>query len=135
MAFIDWKDNYSVGINIIDAQHIHLVKIRNELHDALQESQNKEIINQILQNLVDFVHFHFKTEEELMVKYDFKEYTIHRYEHEKLTDEMKRVHNDYIDGNIRISPQLTSFFKDWLMDHIVAKDKKLAGFLTKKGIK
>lgn len=134
MAFLDWKDNYSVGINIIDVQHMHLVQIINELHDALKESQNKEIINQILQNLVNFVHFHFKTEEELMVKEDFGEYTIHRYEHEKLTDEMKRLHNDYITGNIRISHQLMNFFKDWLMDHIVAKDKKLAVFLTEKGI-
>lgn len=111
------------------------MQIINELNEALQEGKGRETLREILQNLVNFVHLHFKTEEELMVKEDFGEYTIHRYEHEKLTDEMKRLHDDYLAGNVRISIQLMNYFRDWLMDHIITKDRKLAGFLVKKGIK
>ncbi|MGQ9819972.1 MAG: bacteriohemerythrin [Candidatus Kapaibacteriales bacterium] len=134
MAFIVWKENYAVGINVIDSQHKRLVEIINDLNEALQEGKSKEVLGEILLNFINFVHLHFKTEEEIMVKEDFNEYAIHRYEHEKLTDEMKRFYEDYLEGSAYISAQLMNYFRDWLMDHIMAKDKKLASFLKKKGI-
>lgn len=134
MAFINWDDSYSVGVVLIDNQHKRLIQIINELHDAMGAGKGKEILGKVLFELVQYVNTHFKTEEEYMVKYNYNEYESHRYEHEKLTDEVKRFHEDFKDGKAVLTIEIMNFLRNWLMDHILVKDKKFGKFLNEKGM-
>jgi hemerythrin len=134
MAFIDWNDTYSVGVVKIDNQHKRLVQIINELSDATSAGKGKEVLGNVLKELIAYVNTHFKTEEEMMVQYGYQEYENHRYEHEKLTDEVKRFFDDYQAGKALLSVQIMNFLRNWLMDHIVVKDKKFGKFLNSKGV-
>lgn len=129
MNFIEWNSNYSVGVDIIDSQHKMLVDIVNEISEALRQNKTKDEVSYICEKLLNFVTIHFKTEEDIMIEKDYEDYTIHRYEHEKLIDEMKRLIEDYKQGNVFISQNLIHYFRQWLIEHIMAKDKKLSGFL------
>jgi hemerythrin-like metal-binding domain len=131
MAFIDWNDTYSVGVVKIDNQHKRLVQIINELSDAMGAGKGKEVLGNVLKELIAYVNTHFKTEEEMMVKYGYEEYENHRYEHEKLTYEVKRFFDDYQAGKALLSVQIMNFLRSWLMDHIVVKDKNLESFKFK----
>ncbi len=133
MALIEWNDSYSVGNVKIDTQHKKLVAIINELNDSMGSGKGKEVLNKVLFELIQYVSSHFKTEEELMVKYGYDEYEMHRYEHEKLTDEVQRFYEDYKAGKVVITIQLMNFLRNWLMDHILVKDKRLGKFLSEKG--
>lgn len=134
MAFIDWNDTYSVGVVKIDNQHKRLVQIINELSDAMGASKGKDVLGNVLKELIAYVNTHFKTEEEMMVQYGYQEYENHRYEHEKLTDEVKRFFDDYQAGKALLSVQIMNFLRSWLMDPIVVKDKKFGKFLNSKGV-
>ena len=134
MAFIDWNDTYSVGVVKIDNQHKRLVQIINELSDAMGAGKGKEVLGNVLKELIAYVNTHFKTEEEMMVQFGYEEYENHRYEHEKLTDEVKRFFDDYQAGKAPLSTQIMNFLRSWLMDHIVVKDKKFGKFLNSKGV-
>lgn len=134
MSFILWNDSYSVGVTLIDTQHKKLIKIINELNDAMGSGKGKEILSKVLFELINYVNTHFKTEEEYMVKYSYDEYEQHRYEHEKLTDEVKRFYQDFNAGKVVLSIQIMNFLRNWLMDHILIKDKHLGKFLNEKGI-
>ncbi|MEJ5286559.1 MAG: hypothetical protein CH6_2009 [Candidatus Kapaibacterium sp.] len=134
MAFIDWNDTYSVGVTHIDNQHKQLVRIINELHDAMGAGKGKEVMGKVLFELIQYVNTHFKTEEEYMVKFGYSDYDSHRYEHEKLTDEVKRFHEDFKSGNAIVTIQIMNFLRNWLLDHILVKDKKFGKFLNEKGL-
>lgn len=134
MAFINWDNSYSVGVAIIDNQHKRLVNIVNELNDALGAGKGKDVLSKVLFELVQYVNTHFKTEEEYMVKYSYDEYEQHRYEHEKLTDEVKRFYEDFNNGKAVLSIQIMNFLRNWLMDHILIKDKRFGKFLNEKGM-
>jgi hemerythrin len=134
MAFIDWNDTYSVGVVKIDNQHKRLVQIINELSDAMGAGKGKDVLGNVLKELITYVNTHFKTEEEMMVQFGYQEYENHRYEHEKLTDEVKRFFDDYQAGKALLSVQIMNFLRSWLMDHIVVKDKKFGKFLNSKGV-
>lgn len=134
MAFFDWNDTYSVGVVKIDNQHKRLVQIINELSDAMGAGKGREVLGNVLKELIAYVNTHFKTEEEMMVQYGYEEYENHRYEHEKLTDEVKRFFDDYQAGKAPLSIQIMNFLRSWLMDHIVVKDKKFGKFLNSKGV-
>lgn len=134
MAFINWDNSYSVGVAIIDNQHKRLVNIVNELNDAMGAGKGKEVLGKVLHELVQYVNTHFKTEEEYMVKYSYDEYEQHRYEHEKLTDEVKRFYEDFCANKAVLSIQIMNFLRNWLMDHILVKDKRFGKFLNEKGI-
>ncbi|MCX7909680.1 MAG: bacteriohemerythrin [Ignavibacteria bacterium] len=134
MSFITWNDSYSVGVAIIDNQHKRLVNIINELNDAMGAGKGKEVLGKVLFELIQYVNTHFKTEEEYMIKYQYDEYEQHRYEHEKLTDEVKRFYEDFNSGKAVLSIQIMNFLRNWLMDHIIIKDKKFGKFLNEKGM-
>ncbi len=134
MAFINWNDSYSVGVLKIDNQHKRLVQIINELSDSMAQGKGKDVLGKVLNELVNYVNTHFKSEEELMVKYGYEDYEMHRYEHEKLTDEVKRFYEDFNAGRAVLSVQIMNFLRNWLMDHIVVKDKKFGQFLISKGV-
>lgn len=134
MAFINWNDSYLLGVLSIDNQHKKIADIINRLDDAMKSGRGREILEQILFELVDFIDTHFKAEEEYMVRFGYNDYEDHRYEHESLTDEVKRFYDDFKIGMISLNTEIMNFLRNWLMDHIFVKDKKFAKFLQSQGI-
>ncbi|MGB9912684.1 MAG: hemerythrin, partial [Candidatus Kapaibacteriota bacterium] len=47
MAFIEWNDNYSVGVSIIDNQHKQLIRIINELHEGMGTGKGKDVLGKV----------------------------------------------------------------------------------------
>ncbi|MCX7820978.1 MAG: bacteriohemerythrin [Brevinematales bacterium] len=134
MSYIDWNENLSVGLNSFDEQHKKLVSIVNKLYDAMKEGKGKEILGQVFSELIEYTKFHFKSEEEIMFKYDFPGYKEHLEEHNKLTKEVLELKDKYDKGNIFITVEILAFLKDWLSHHILETDKKYGSFLKSKGL-
>ena len=80
-----WSNTYSVQIGIVDAQHKNLLKIVNELHQAMVGGHGKQQLGEILSNLVKYTQVHFNTEEMLMKSHDYPDYLNHKCEHDRLT--------------------------------------------------
>lgn len=134
MGFINWDNSYSVGVRLIDNQHKRLIDIINELNDAMGAGKGKDSLGKVLHELIQYVNTHFKTEEEHMVKYLYPDYETHRYEHEKLTDQVKRFYDDFNSGKAVLTVQIMNFLRNWLLDHILVRDKKFGKFLNEKGV-
>ncbi len=124
---IEWNQDLSIGMKDIDNQHKKLINLINELYDALIQGKEKEVLDKILKELIDYAHYHFKTEEDLMDEKNYFETAIHKRAHqffkEKITDLIKRKKEDYV------SLELFKFLKNWLINHILIMDKKFGYFL------
>lgn len=134
MAFIDWKDELSVNIRMIDDQHKELIKLINELSDAMKVGKGKDVMGKVLSKLVDYTKMHFGTEERLFQTHGYPGYIAHKSEHDKLTKQVLDLKTKFDNGQSVITVEVMNFLKDWLQKHIIGTDKKYSSFLIGKGV-
>lgn len=135
MAFVNWTDELSVHVSVIDEQHKKLVGILNDIYDAMQLGQGAAIVSKILDNLVEYTIVHFSAEEKYMKEFNFKEYAAHKLEHENLVDQVKKFQADLAAGKVFISIEIMNFLRDWLSNHILVTDKKYTACFNQNGLK
>jgi hemerythrin len=131
---MEWKPGYDIGVDFIDKQHRQLVEIISRLEASLAtDAENKEM-GGALKFLVDYTHQHFSEEEEFMLKTGFPRY-----------EKQKALHKDFIQQVIEVLLKLKrgesirprefiKFLTDWLVNHILDEDKKIAEFVAEQKI-
>ncbi len=134
MALILWDDNYSVNVREIDSQHKKLIAIINELNGSITDGSEKNVIEKILIDLVEYAAFHFSSEEKYFALYNYPKTNSHMQQHTLLIDQLKEYINKYKNGIKDFAPTLLNFLKDWLTNHIVGSDKKYSEYFNKNGI-
>ena len=135
MAFLTWSENFSVGIEKIDRQHKKIVSFINELYEAMQGGQGKDVLGKVLGDLVLYTKTHFATEEQLMTQHSYPEYQDHKNIHDKMASKVLDLNQQYHEGILTSPIQITNFLKKWLTHHINETDKKYSPFLTGRGVK
>lgn len=124
MEVIKWSEKYSVNNFLLDSQHKKLISIINELHTAMKVARGNEIIQTIFDELIWYTKDHFRTEEQIMLKFNYPEFNEHKEEHEKLTGQVLTIQKNYKDGKTLINMEIVNFLKSWLINHIEGTDKK-----------
>ena len=134
MAFIDWSQQYSVGVRQFDDQHKKLIALVNELHEAMKSGKGKEVLAHVLGELVSYTRTHFKAEEQLMQIHAYPDAAAHRQLHEELTEKAVALKRDLEAGNSMLTLPVMDFLKTWLQNHIMGTDKKYTAFFNGKGV-
>lgn len=128
MALFNWSAQYETGIFLVDTQHKKLVDAINTLHDSMKDGKGKEVAEKTLNFLVDYTIQHFSSEEDLMKKKGYPDFTSHKITHDKFVAEVKEIKTKYLAGKI-LPMQVSSILSDWLKNHILGTDKKYVPFL------
>ena len=134
MALLNWQSNYTVNVCEIDKQHQKLIEMINNLHDGMKAGKGKEVLGDILANLVKYTEFHFKYEEKLFKQYVYPETLAHKRQHSDLVNQVQNYKKSFESGESVLSMEIMSFLKVWLMDHIVGSDKKYSTFFNSRGV-
>lgn len=135
MAIIQWNSNLSVGIAEIDGQHQRLVKLINDLNDAMRVGKGKEVTGKIINELTAYTLTHFATEEKYFDKYAYPEKDTHKSEHAKFVQKVSAFKKDFEESRVGVTIPIMDFLSDWLKNHIMGIDKKYEPFLTAQGLK
>jgi hemerythrin len=135
MAFVNWSEQYSVGVMEIDNQHKGLVKLINKLFDAMADGQANKVLHEIIEELVKYTHVHFATEEQYFASFNYAESEAHIAEHNKFVMEVSRFKAQFEAGNIVLSFEVFKFLKSWLINHIQGSDKKYSECFIANGLK
>jgi hemerythrin len=133
--YVEWKDEYSVGIASIDQQHRKLLNLINNLQTAVNYKTGAEFEREALDELVDYTKTHFGYEEDLMEQHGYPDFTTHRAEHELMIARVEQVLAEYQKDQDSAMQNAVDFLKDWLIRHINGTDKKYSSFLIDKGAK
>ena len=132
MPLFHWKRSYEIGVNEIDMQHRQLVGMINELFEAMKEGQGPTVVDEILDQLVDYVQLHFSTEERYMQTHYYPDLEEHERQHLDMTRHVVELIASHRAGKGVKTPDLMNFLRDWLVDHISVEDKKFGAFLKKR---
>lgn len=134
MAFMEWKDDYSVGVNVIDQQHRKLVWLVNELYEAMRAGRASEAVGDVLKGLIQYTVVHFDTEEKYMQAHSYPYSLGHKREHEDFKIRAQDFNRQFQNGKLTVPLETSRFLKEWLDMHILGTDKRLGAFLGRKGV-
>jgi hemerythrin-like metal-binding protein len=135
MSYIDWTDDFSVKVEKIDLQHKNLVAMINELHENMTVHKEQSVQLEIVQKMIAYTDYHFKTEEQLMQETDFPGSANHKVEHEKFVKKALEIKERLDKKGLVLSIEILSYLKQWLKHHILNTDKKYSDHFNAHGIK
>lgn len=130
MALLEWNDELSVGIDMIDKQHKILIRAINLLAMAVKHNSSHSLMSDIFRTLVDYTDTHFAYEEELFDRFGYPETEDHKAKHRALLHKVVDLKARWDAGESQIGPEVLKFLVDWLRNHILGSDKKYSGFLV-----
>ena len=125
-----WRPSYSVGVPEIDGQHQELVRIINEVHEAMVLRKAGAELAVLMQELLEYTQNHFLHEERLMIQTRYPAALSHRDEHDRMRKAVSEFQRDLDAGKSGLALRLMSFLKDWLIRHIQASDRELGRYLA-----
>jgi hemerythrin-like metal-binding protein len=135
MERIEWSKDLEVGIGLLDAQHMNMVKLINTLGDAVEKDQGKTVVNQVMEQLKLYISYHFTSEERLLRIHNYPAYEEHCREHQEFSDEVEDFYLDLRTGVPGVSAALHEYLRQWFVVHIQEEDQRYAKFLRAKGEK
>jgi hemerythrin len=125
MALLVWEEALSVGDAHIDDEHKHLFSLMDQLYEAMRNSQPREVVGALLDELVRQTEQHFAEEEVFMKKIGYADFAEHKTEHERLLRDVYEVQSRFHAGAISITVSVSNYLAAWLKDHIKTQDQKL----------
>lgn len=131
---LEWKKSYSVRIRKIDRQHRKVLNIINELY-ATQANQLKQSdMQQLFDELREFIQTHFRDEEELMLKHNYPGYAEQKREHDAFIDLVCEYQKNLLKNRKEVTINLFNSLWDWFANHIVRLDQQYVPYLRSKGV-
>jgi len=133
-----WIDHAGTGVAIFDAEHRKLNEMVLDYYDAILSGEPKAALDALFGRLAVLTADHFVHEENYMRFAGYPESDRHIAAHRLLVEALKDVPSIAggagDDRSIR-ALEVLRFLKHWLMEHILAEDRKLGGYLNSRGIR
>ena len=130
MALMNWNEHFVTGIEIIDSQHLGLVKMINDGAPILARAYKHypAHADKLLDQLTDYAVFHFQTEGDLIRQYaiDPRHAQGHFHVHQEFAESVAAMRTLYQTGKNLTGGSLLSFLTNWLVYHILGEDQALA---------
>jgi len=134
MEIINWKDEFSVGIAEMDAQHKEFIKMINRLIADQHTLTDPKTIAELLTEMIDYAQVHFRAEEYLMAEYGYDRKKLQEKQHQAFIDETIAFCSSADIGPNILSVALLDFLKTWLVNHILLEDMQYKEFFKSKGL-
>jgi len=134
MPLFTWDQSYSVKVNRCDDDHKKLFALINRLHDAMSVGKGAAVMEQTVQELLDYTRVHFSAEEALMEKAGYAELPGHRAQHQHFVKQVEQFQKDLQISKSGKAVEVLGFLKDWLTKHIKQTDQRYSAHLNSHGI-
>lgn len=127
---VTWKEDYLLGIEEIDKQHMELFRIATEIHGLIKNDlifDKYDKILKLLAELKEYTIFHFASEEEYMLSIGYRKLLSHKVEHSDFIEKINNVDLDKIDQDHEsYLMEILEFVLNWISKHILKTDKAYA---------
>lgn len=121
---MDWKPEYSLGIQEIDDQHQRLLRHFTSIEEAFRDERSWADRHFVIVDLVEFVRFHFEFEEAIMRMFGFAHFDEHRREHASFFTMVEDIERCSLHRSAE--ERMVGLLRHWLTDHILGSDRGYA---------
>jgi len=127
-AYIPWRDCYSVGDRLLDAQHREIFDMIDRLYLPMQGATPGLAAERILDRLIRSTQAHFDHEEARQKEIAFVQVEAHRALHHGMIQRML-----YLRARLTSLPagDILEFLRDWWLLHLQCEDRKYVMYLDR----
>ncbi len=136
MAPIEWRADFSVGVEALDDDHKILIDLINRLRDGAEGGSKVRALETTFRILLGFAEDHFRREEEMMEAFGYPELQSHRQAHEELRDDILCLHIRHLaeaDSGGAVYGVLCDFLETWLNHHLLLVDMAYRDYFERIG--
>lgn len=136
MENIQWSNDLSVGIELVDDQHKMLIQRLNDVASAIEAHRGEGEVGKTIDFLIKYTDFHFSEEEKHMTATNYPEFKQHKKLHEEFKDTLNSLEQDFRDDGIcpPLVTAVNTLLMNWLVKHIKGTDVKFGKYLTENNI-
>ena len=127
-----WSEGYSVGVRRIDADHVTLLALLNQLHINLAEEKSQQALGPVLAALINYADNHFRFEERLMERFSYPDQEGHRATHDAFRGKVEAMLRD-AGGEEDMARKLRAALNNWIFSHILGEDGRFGAWLRTNG--
>ena len=133
---ISWDDSLSIGIELIDEQHKIWIERLNTLSKAVETHNEMSYVSKMLDFMVDYVQFHFATEQKHMAAQGYPGLNEHKAKHAEFQHVLTELVREFEEDGAthRLGDSINTFQISWLKNHIRETDKLFGEFLAAKNV-
>jgi hemerythrin-like metal-binding protein len=133
--YVEWKDDYSVGIEAMDNDHKKLLNLINQLQTATDYYTGQEFEKKALDELIGYTKTHFAREEKLLEENNYEDLKAHKEQHQLMIAKVNELVKEYENNSEGAIKDTLAYLKSWLIRHINGTDKEYGKVLNAKGVK
>jgi len=128
-----WKKSFNIGVVEVDKQHKELLELLNKCIDEAKIIKQKAIFDEkifsdvqnLINELVKYTDYHFKTEEKLMRSVNYPDLEHHLSIHHMLTEQVIQLKNRIDKKDKGAINSIIDLLRNWYMQHIMDEDKRI----------
>jgi hemerythrin len=131
---MQWKDEFKIGIPVIDAQHKQLFLYNKEFNDALTNGLRKATIDTILTQLGLYIARHFAMEEQYMEETSYPDLPLQLETHRHFTKRLAEIQTEFKHKGLNptIAHTIQNELNLWIKDHILGLDQAFGSYYKKQ---
>ncbi|MCL1930398.1 MAG: hypothetical protein FWF55_01165 [Treponema sp.] len=133
MDFIEMGQDLSLGVPELDKQHQELALRLNDAikHCTGKRADEREFYKKNTPKSIELLKKHFETEEKLLKKTKYDNFSKHKAEHKEMLTKLKKMTSDIDKNRIELDLfYLTAFTKEMVMKHFRTSDMKAKKFIN-----
>lgn len=134
MPLIAWKSEFSVGVRQFDDQHVKLIAMINDLHEAMSKGNGDQVIGGLIDKLISYTRTHFGEEERAFQRTGYPLTDEHLAAHKTLVKQVEDLKTKHGSGKLFLTVEMSQFLKGWLTNHIMGTDKKYTSHMNANGV-
>lgn len=129
---IEWKKEYEINVPEIDKQHQKLFEIAASAEQLLlipTDLDKYDDIVKIINELRDYVVFHFNSEQQLLQKIKYPKILSHIVYHNDFVEKINTIDLDKVDNMQQKNLiEILNFIMQWIAEHVLGDDRQWAQY-------
>ncbi|MBC7908755.1 MAG: hemerythrin family protein [Rhodospirillaceae bacterium] len=126
-----WEDGYKIGQEEMDAEHLILFALLNQLDVNINADRAGDCLDDVLNALGSYIDYHFAHEEALMQSWNYPGLETHSAMHKEFIKELAGLRAQVKGADaLKAALKVRGFVLDWLLGHILETDVDYAAFMA-----
>lgn len=128
---LQWREQLSVGNDLIDADHKYLIEIVNRAEVSMKANSQIEL-NAVLAELAVYGQSHFAREELVAKAVGYPDADKLHESHTRLVASLAKFKGEIGTGWTEATvAKFTAFLRDWLLGHLIKEDLPMKPWMVK----
>ncbi len=120
-----WREQLSVGNDVIDTDHKYLVDLINRVEEVLK-TKNSKALPEVLDSLSKYALVHFAREEKIAQAAGYLGTSQLGHSHQALVQQLDEIKAEMLQAHTDWSStavdHFVSFLRRWLIEHVIKED-------------